>query len=50
MCTEILRQEKYKEKAPVVNQESDLTPSLIKSKLDEYVIGQDTAKKTQVHG
>ncbi len=45
MCSEILREEKFRQK-PANQWESLLTPENIKSKLDEYVVGQDHAKKT----
>lgn len=45
MCSELLRQE-YNRKRPQQAFDSLLTPAAIKDRLDEYVIGQDQAKKT----
>ena len=46
MCSEILREERFRQKPAAAQWESLLTPENIKSKLDEYVVGQDNAKKT----
>lgn len=45
MCTDILNAEKRRTH-PVEDYSSVIMPSVIKKKLDEYVIGQEQAKKT----
>ncbi len=47
LCNDIIRDEAPPEAAPSKAGKSDLpTPSEIKDSLDQYVIGQDTAKRT----
>jgi len=47
LCNDIIRDEVPPESAPAKSGKSDLpTPSEIKDSLDQYVIGQDVAKRT----
>ena len=45
VCQNIMDEEIYEEEDVVLNQETIPTPEQIKNTLDEYVIGQDEAKK-----
>ena len=47
LCNEIIRDELPNSTAPLRDGQSDLpTPALIKANLDQYVIGQEVAKKS----